>query len=331
MKRRIAVLVSLMMLVVGLAGVTSADSDSLEFFSKDKTITMINAWAAGSGIDAYAQEYIKIAQKYAESTFTIEYKSGNSGTVGMAYMKTQPKDGSVVLITGMSSEISIATGSAVDVTGDDYVGVALLAADQGTIAVPANSPFNTLDELIAYAKDHPGELTCAGSNTLSYHHFFALQLMKNAGIQFNYVAYKNNSETNVALLGGNADFGLASPSAFVAYNESGELRIIAQGFKERDMNVLPDVPTVYETPGLEFEKFGDEFMTTRMLIGPAGMTQEALDAWDALTVKVLEDPEWNEFVFNYGGVTKMKLSAETEEFSKGNLTHFAELFSTLVG
>lgn len=330
MKKTIAVVLCIAMML-SLCASAFAETDPKAFFTKDKTITVINAWAAGSAIDAYAQEYIKLAQKYVDSNFTVEYKSGNSGTVGMAYMTTQPKDGSVILITGMSSEISIATGSAQNVSPDDYVGLALVAADQGTVAVPAGSQFQTLGDIVAYAKEHPGELTCAGSNTLSYVHFFALQLMKNAGINFNYVAYKNSSEVNVALLGGNADFGLAVPSAFVPYQESGELRILAQGFENRDMKALPEIPTVYETEGLEFEKFGADFMTTRMFIAPAGIPEEALEAWDALTVLVTSDPEWEEFVYNQGGSPMLKLSAETEEFSKGNIKRFAELYAAING
>jgi tripartite-type tricarboxylate transporter receptor subunit TctC len=74
--------------------------------------------------------------------------------------------------------------------------------------------------------------------------------------------------------------------------ESGEIRVIAQGLLKRDTTTFPDVPTVYETPGLDFEKYGTPFITHRGTIAPADVPESMLQMWDQLLAQVTTDPEW---------------------------------------
>jgi tripartite-type tricarboxylate transporter receptor subunit TctC len=117
--------------------------------------------------------------------------------------------------------------------------------------------------------------------------------MAAANVQYNYIPYENAGDVVVALLGKNVEIGTVNVALAVPYAESGELRIIAQGASKRQ---LPDVPTVYETPGLTEDKFPAPFWTHRAIIAHVNTPEPMLKAWDKLITQVVTDPEWEKWI-----------------------------------
>lgn len=283
----------LMILALGVVLFMSATSlFAAEKLKVEKNLVLIVPYTAGSASDAYAQMIKQLGEKYVDHSITIDYKPGGNASVGITYMLAQPHDGYTICLAGNNPEYNVATGQADTYDEFSYVGVGSVVSEQAVLIVPAGSPFNTLDDVIEFAKKNPGKLNWGGAQTLGYHHFFALQTGKNAGIQFNYVPYDNAGETLIAVLGKNIDIGSVNSSTALPYVESKEIKVIAQGLSKRDETTFPDVPTAYETPGLEFEKYGTPFITHRGSIAPADVPEEMLKMWDKLLEQVTSDPEW---------------------------------------
>jgi tripartite-type tricarboxylate transporter receptor subunit TctC len=287
---------------------------SAEAWTFEKDITLIEPFNAGSAIDPYAQMFKQVAEKHTNVKILIEYKPGGSTNVGMNYMFSRPHDGYTVLFGAQNGEALVATEQA-DYDEFSYVAIANTCGEQMVLCVRADSPYHTLGDIIEYAKANPEKFNWGGASTMGFQQFFALQVMENAGVKFNYVPFENAGETCLNVLNGIVDSGTASVSKVIPYVEAGEMRIVAQGLAERDASLAArdpklfgDIPTVYETPGQDYNKFGMLFWTTRDLICPADVPEEALVAWDNLVNAVVQDPEWIEFVKKMGALTELYMN-----------------------
>lgn len=272
----------------------AADVEKVTEFEKD--ITFIVPFNPGAASDAYAQIIKQVGEKYINHSIILDYKPGGNTSVGTNFMLARPHDGYTISIPGNNPEYMVATGQADTYDENSYVAIGSTVSEQALLIVPASSPFRTLDEVLDFCRKNPGKLNWGGANMLGYNHFFALQTMKNGEVEFNYVPYDNAGEVMIAVLGKNVDVGSVNSSTALPYYTSGEVRVIAQGLPQRHMATLPDVPTVYETPGLEYEKYGTPFITTRSMITPADVPPEMLKAWDKLIQKVIADPVWLEWI-----------------------------------
>ena len=294
-----------------------------------KTVNFIVPFAPGSQTEGYAQAYANIAEKITGQKFVIVNKPGGSTGEGMNYLKTQPADGHSVCFVGASTETGIACGQLTGITEDSFVGIAVLCADQGMVATYKDSPFNNMTDVIEYAKANPGKLRCGGAMTMSFNHFFVIQLMRAAGVDITYVPYDSAADTSAALLGKNIDIAVNVPGSFLPYVESGDFKLLGQGLENRAPS-LPDVPTVYETPGLEYEKFGMPFMTPRMMVAKAGTSPEMLAAWDKLTEQVVATPEWAAFIETQKVDTSIfTTSAGAEKYIKSTILVYRDLYESL--
>lgn len=111
------------------------------------------------------------------------------------------------------------------------------------LLVRNDSPFQTLDELIAYAKEHPGSVTLGGSGSNTANHIAVLQLEQLAGIDLTYVPFTGTGPTVPALLGGHVT-GLMSYSPMAVLQQD-QVRTLAIASAER-VSFLPDAPTFVE-------------------------------------------------------------------------------------
>ena len=291
------------------------------------TITIVNGANPGSSIDTYTKQFALVAQKYTDQTILIENKPGGSNSVALNHVLAQAHDGYTTLISGSSFEAKTAFGEYPDFTGDDYTCTGILHSEQFMVAVRADSQFQSLEDIIKYAKENPGTVNIGSSGNMSQMHLFVLNMMDAAEIDVDYVPYDDVSEYMLALLGGNIDVVLAAVNACRTYEESGDIRILAQGLEERSPS-FPNIPTVFETPGLELDKFGGVgAYTFRAFKLPSDCPENMKLAWADLIEKVGNDPEWIEFSDNMG-VDRVSFctGAEAEETAKSFIAIYKDIF-----
>ncbi|MFW5694528.1 MAG: tripartite tricarboxylate transporter substrate binding protein [Alkalispirochaeta sp.] len=115
------------------------------------------------------------------------------------------------------------------------------------LAVDPDSPFDSLQDLLDYAADNPGEITVSGSGTHSGHHLALLQMQYLTDTEFTYIPATGAAPSVAAFLGGHTDALLANSTDLLSH--SGDMKVLAIGTEQR-FQALPDVPTFIEE-GLE--------------------------------------------------------------------------------
>lgn len=253
--------------VTGSAGGSEAAGEPLT----DLRVMVPNS--PGGGYDTTARTAAKVMEDegIAEGieVFNLD---GAGGTVGLARTVNEEGNGDLAMLMGLGV-VGASYTNETDATLDDTTPLAKLIEEPGGIMVPKDSPFKTIDQLVAAWKRNPGALTVGGGSSAGGpDHLLPMQLAQTVGIDpkdVNYVAYDGGGDLLPALLGNKLDFATSGPGEFLDQIESGEIRVLATSGEERLDTV--DVPTLKES-GIDLV-----FTNWRGLVAPPGITDEDRD------------------------------------------------------
>ncbi|PPB80916.1 tripartite-type tricarboxylate transporter receptor subunit TctC [Albidovulum inexpectatum] len=173
----------------------------------------------------------------------ISYQPGGGGAVGWSQLNTMPGDGSVIMGVNLPHIILQPARGNVGYQTDDITAVYMFHFTPDAIVVNADSPYQTLEDLVADAKANPGRVTFSGSGKGSANHLAQLLFDEMAGIQTTYVAFGGTGEAVTALLGNqvSAEWGYTT----VGKAQGDQVRMLAVAMEERHP-AFPDVPTFRE-------------------------------------------------------------------------------------
>jgi len=167
---------------------------------------------------------------------------------------------------------------------------------QFLVAVPSEARFQSLRELLAEAKKAPQAISFASAGAGSTHHLTGELIASRAGVKFLHVPYQGDAGAVNALLGGQVDFALATPTQMVGHVEAGKARALAVTGNTRWPR-LSNVPTVEEAAG--FKDF--DVRTWFGLAAPAGMPLAVVARLNAEVRKALAVPEVRARLEKIGG------------------------------
>ncbi len=173
------------------------------------------------------------------------------------------------------------------------------------IAVAADSPFDTLEDLVEHGRRNPGRLTVTGSGTHSGHHLALLQLQHLTGAEYTYIPATGAAPSVSNFLGGHSEVLMANSDDLVAHQ--GEMKILAVGTTER-FHLLPDVPTFIEE-GVEMTAGID-----RGVAVPPDTPDAIVEILEAAFHAVSSDPEFRAEMDALGFVTHTMGAAEFAEY-----------------
>ena len=218
-----------------------------------RPIKVIVPFSPGGAVDGpmrvIAQELFR---DFGEQV-VIENKPGAGATIGADFVAKSPPDGYTLLLA--SQTIAISATLYPKLTFDplaDFVPITLIGREPGVLVVNPALPVTTLQELVAYAKEHPGQLDYASSGNGSGQHLFAALLASMTGMKINHVPYRGSAQATADLLGGQVMMSIPGTAGMVGHIKTGKLRALAVTGATRSPQ-LPDVPTVIEAgvPGYE--------------------------------------------------------------------------------
>lgn len=215
----------------------------------DKPLTIIAHTAAGSATDLAVRELAKAMQPVIKQTVLVVNRPGGSGTVQMTAMRDGPTDGYTIGLNTTSHLTVFHTAAKDKFKRDDFVWLAGLQSDPFVLYVRKDSPIKSLKDLVALAKEknQKGQkLNIAGALPLGSAHSIAFSIFaKEAGIDFNWIAFSGNGEIAPAVLGGHVDVGQTNPGPLMPLAQSGRVRVLAVMHASR-VPSYPDVPTYAE-------------------------------------------------------------------------------------
>ncbi len=252
-----------------------------------KPIEFVAPFAPGGGSDVLARSIVSVidADKLSPVPLLVVNRAGGSGLVGTTAVVQQRGNPHTLLtfISGQASAPLVAgPGSP---TYRDLTMVALLAIDEQLIVIKADSPFKTLQDVVAAAKQKT--LTIGGTGTGQEDQMCNRPFEKAADIKLRYVPFNSGGECITALLGGHVDMIWANPGEFVPQWEAKMVRPIAIA-KETRIPELPDVPTFKE------RGYNVTFKMFRGIAAAPGIPTEAATFYENMMKRVSDSPRWKE-------------------------------------
>jgi len=255
-----------------------------------KPITLICWSSAGSGHDLMARMIARIGEEYLGQPIVVVNREGGSGKVAMSYVLNQRPDGYTIM-TNTRSMTELFPDPSGRLSIDDFKYVSRLVRDPFVMLVRQDSPFNTIHDLVDYAKENPGRLTMGGFSIKSVDEMLVRDFEKAAGIRLNYIPYKGGVEPVVAVLGGHIDATVANPSEMMTNYQAGSLKVLALAGEER-FSPFDDVPTLTESGYPVVSEHWRGVMASR------DVPDEIIAKLDEVMAKIAAHPDFERFLQN---------------------------------
>ncbi|NLU24607.1 MAG: tripartite tricarboxylate transporter substrate binding protein [Clostridiales bacterium] len=244
MKKILALSLALVMALSLVAcGKTSGSTDAAAF-PGNKQINLIVPYAAGGASDTTARIYASELEKALGTTVTVTNITGASGATGLEKVKNATPDGYTIAYMPVESTMLRALGLT-NLSTDDFKFIGRAMTIPAAVTVKADSPWNTLEDLLNYAKDHPGEVRIGNSGTGSIWHVAAASIEDKCGVKFTHVPFDGAAPAVTALVGGNIEAVTVSPSEVKSQVDDGNLKVLVV-LGEGHSSVVPDVKTAKE-------------------------------------------------------------------------------------
>lgn len=249
MKRVVAMLLAVVM-VFGLAACgskKSGDDSGKEEKSNypEKQITLIRPLAAGGGSDTISRLFAAAMEKELGVSVVVENKPGAGAGVGLEAIASSNPDGYTIGYIPAEVTTVEAMGNAT-VTPEDFEYICTAMKISALICVPADSEWDSLDDLIAAAKENPGSITIGTAGVGNAYELGLRSMLEAAGIELNIVNFSGGTaEAITAMMGGNVQCCTAGTAEAISYVNSGEFKVLCN-LSSEPSELLPDVPTATE-------------------------------------------------------------------------------------
>jgi tripartite-type tricarboxylate transporter receptor subunit TctC len=281
-KNRFAMCLFLVLLAGGVLGVVPLAAQD---YPKGP-IQLVVPFSSGGATDIFWRTLGEQFSKNLKANIAIVNKPGGGGIVGMSTVVTAKPDG-YTLCAGNSDTLDITPLFTKDIPFDtinDLTYMVKVANFPQTLAVRTDSPFKTIDDVIAFARANPKKLK-ASTPGFGTNPYMALQLLNyDAKAEIVPVNFTGGGENVTAVLGGHVDLGAVALPPVKSQVLAGKIRILAIFSKERHP-LYPDIPTAYE------KGYRQTLVDTGMgLVGPKGLPAEVIQTWEAVVQATLKDP-----------------------------------------
>lgn len=216
------------------------ESKQKEFTYPEGPVQVIVGWGAGGGTDVFARAIAKPAGDLMGKNVNVVNMSGASGAISGDYVVSQPADGYTVWAEGSNYAINVALGKTPHDLSE-YIPIARVQHDTGSLQVEQNSQFKTIEDLVAYAKENPGKINVGGTGAAGFDEVVIAKFEKAAGIDLNYVPFESGGDMRSALLGGHIDAEFEEFGPTKSLIDAGSIRVLL-AFTDQKLELYPDVP-----------------------------------------------------------------------------------------
>src|SRR5450755_458060 len=285
-----------------------------------KPVHVVVPFTAGSATDILARTFGQKLSELWGQPVIIENRAGAGGTIGAAVVAKSPADGYTLLVHSAAHAYnpSIYTNLSFD-TAKDFVEVVPLAGQPNVLVVAPSLGVKSVAELIALAKQKPGQLNFGSAGTGSGTHINAEKFKLAAGIDALHIPYKGTPEALTDTMAGRVTFFFSPISAALPNVRDGKL--IALGVStSRRSSALPNVPTIAESglPGFDYNLWVG-------LFAPAGTPPDIVDKINKDVDRVLQLPDVKERLASFGAEAMPMTPAEFRKFVQGEIDDSAKV------
>ena len=279
MKRILTLVVA--MLAVSYGGVAFAQD------YPDRPISVMVSYGAGGATDFQARIVTMVAgnEEYLGQPIVILNRPGAGGRVGWNHFASKAKsDGYELAAYNVPHFIAQSIKFDTKYNIDNLEPIANWGADPAVFVVGKDSPFDTMADVVEFAKSNPGKITVSGAGLFVGHHIAFLQIQKETGVEMTYVPSKGGGAAALkSVIGGQVMAGINNLSD--AFRSRDNLKILGVADNQRDEEFLPDVPT-FKEQGFEVD---DSSVNYRGIMVRKGTSQEIIDKLATQVPKMFEN------------------------------------------
>lgn len=292
----------------------------------DRPVSVMVAYSPGGATDFQARIVTMMAadEKYLGQPMVIVNKPGAGGKVGWtAFATSGATDGYELAAYNIPHFIAQSIKFKTKYTIDNLEPIANWGADPAVLVVGKDSPFNTVADLVNYAKENPGKVTVSGAGLFVGHHIAFLQIEKATAVKLAYVPHKGGAPALKSVIGGQVMAGVNNLSD--AFRSQDSLKILAIADNERNTEFLPDVPTFKEA-GFDVD---DSSVNFRGLMVRKGTPQDVIDKLAKAVPEMFKDPKVAKQMKAGGSPVRVMNREEVQAMWKRREDYLKELLKDL--
>src|SRR5262245_18694447 len=223
----------------------------------------------------------------AQPIFVVN-KPGGGGAVGQTYVSARRGD-PYIFLQAATNLVAAPIRTGLDIGADKFHPLGAIGFDLNAISVAENSPYRTLKDLVAAAREKPKTISVGTTSPGGGAHSMMYRLEKLSGARFNIVSFKSGADTVTAVLGGHIQATAENLGEVLPHFEVKKLRLLAVPSAKR-LPGLPGVPTLKEQ-GFDIHAGG-----LRAFVAPAGIPRDAAKVLEDMLAKVHKSAGWREYM-----------------------------------
>jgi tripartite-type tricarboxylate transporter receptor subunit TctC len=286
-----------------------------------KPMQIVVGFPPGQSVDIVAR---MLAERFGEALHRpviVNNRPGQGGSIALGMVAKAAPDGDTITIAALAALVAnphLYPKVPYD-TLKDFSPIGLVYdAPLVLVANPAQ-PFNTVAELVAYAKAHPDKLAHSSSGNGTVSHLGMVDFERRAGIKLEHVPYQGSSPAMLDLIEGRVQVGMDTIAATLPYIKSGKLKVLAVCSAER-MTLFSDKPTIAESgyPGFEAVAWIG-------LLAPAGTPQPFIDEINRQIADAEKSPEFTTRLEAIGAVPRLDTPQQFAAYLKAEYQKWGDL------
>ena len=287
-----------------------------------KPITMIIRTGAGGMADTMTRLICKGAEKELGQPIVCENKPGAGGVVGMSYVLKSKPDGYTLGASTTAPYINSPHMEKVPYNPlTDVTDVMVYFKYTHALCVKTDAPWNTFEDVLAYARKNPGKFTYASAGVGVTQHIVMERIAMKEGIKLSFVPFKSGTEPVVACLGGHVNAAAQGPADVVPHIQAGKLKVLL-ALNDNRWEIAPKVPTV-------LEKYGFYGLSLQGVFGPKGMPEPIREKLQNVFKKAMSDPAYIEAAKTLNVVITYMGGKEYEKLWKSQYDEMGKIIRAL--
>jgi tripartite-type tricarboxylate transporter receptor subunit TctC len=271
-----------------------------------RPIRLVVGFTAGGPTDIPARFIAERLGAALGQPVIVENRPGAASTLAANEVMSRPREGYDLLACTYFDAVNTLLYKSLRYKLADLLGITLFARYSYAVAVANSLPVNSFPELIAYAKQHPGEVNYVQLGVASTQNLLAKRLQKLTGISMTGIPYKGAAEGNQELVAGRVHLHTGPPLSIVPLFKAGKLKVVAVTGDER-LASMPEVPTLKElgVPLVAYAWLG--------ICAGAGTPRPVVDLLNRHIAKIVNSPEFRALMATSGSVA---VSSTPQEFHR---------------
>jgi tripartite-type tricarboxylate transporter receptor subunit TctC len=250
-----------------------------------RMVEIVVPYPPGSSVDSTARLIAeKLHDRWGQSVI-VENRGGAAGNIGAAYVARAKPDGYTLLFTPPAPlAINKSLYHKLSYDPDQFVSISIATNSPSALVVNPQMPVHSVQELIAYAKAHPGDVTYASSGAGGTTHLSSALFASMAGLDMVHVPYTGSGAALNDVMAGHVDMMMSEVGLLLPFIRSGKVRVLAVGSAKRNP-ALPDTPALGEIlPGYVS-------ISWQALAAPAGTPRPVIKKIAAAMADVMKTPD----------------------------------------